>query len=189
MELAALEFPDPPFADLIDRNRDQVVQLLAAMPEGGDEVASSRIARCLVTACRVMARPSQIRSGLSVAGVKPVQQRPPRNIGQRLEDFIHGSIIGNQMVACQSVFFRTGFACYRASANAEMVLNRLGWNRMKSRAFVSRRFRSFRACGGAHAQQQVIGAPPEASNMKLVGYSDLQARSAYQPTIHHQGDR
>src|ERR1700690_2905527 len=43
--------------------------------------------------------------------------------------------------------------------------------------------------GSAHAQQQVIGAPPEASNMKLVGYNDLQARSAYQPTIHHQGDR
>ncbi len=42
---------------------------------------------------------------------------------------------------------------------------------------------------GAHAQQQVIGAPPEASNMKLVGSNDLQARSAYQPTIHHQGDR
>jgi hypothetical protein len=41
----------------------------------------------------------------------------------------------------------------------------------------------------APAQQQVIGAPPEASNMKLVGYNDLQARSAYQPTIHHQGDR
>jgi hypothetical protein len=41
----------------------------------------------------------------------------------------------------------------------------------------------------AWAQQQKIGAPPEASNMKLVGYSDLQARSAYQPTIHHQGDR
>jgi hypothetical protein len=42
---------------------------------------------------------------------------------------------------------------------------------------------------GVHAQQQVIGAPPEASNMKLVGYNDLQARSGYQPTIHHQGDR
>src|SRR5439155_1490501 len=41
----------------------------------------------------------------------------------------------------------------------------------------------------AQAQQQVIGAPPEASNMKLVGANDLQARSAYQPTIHHQGDR
>ena len=45
------------------------------------------------------------------------------------------------------------------------------------------------APGIAYAQQQVIGAPPEASNMKLVGCSDLQARSAYQPTIHHQGDR
>ena len=43
--------------------------------------------------------------------------------------------------------------------------------------------------GGAYAQQQVIGAPPEASNMRLVGANDLQARSAYQPTIHHQGDR
>ena len=45
-------------------------------------------------------------------------------------------------------------------------------------------------CGSALAQSQVvqsqvIGAPPEASNMKLVGYNDLQARSAYQPTIHH----
>src|SRR6201985_1515255 len=44
-------------------------------------------------------------------------------------------------------------------------------------------------CGGAAAQQQAVGAPPETSNMKLVGYNDLQARSAYQPTIHHQGDR
>ena len=39
----------------------------------------------------------------------------------------------------------------------------------------------------ASAQQQKIGAPPEALNMKLVGTDDLQARSAYQPTIHHQG--
>src|SRR6516165_210841 len=38
-------------------------------------------------------------------------------------------------------------------------------------------------------QSQKIGAPPEASHMKLVGANDLQARSAYQPTIHHQGDR
>ena len=30
---------------------------------------------------------------------------------------------------------------------------------------------------------------PEASNMRLVGYNDLQGRSAYQPWIHHQGDR
>jgi hypothetical protein len=30
---------------------------------------------------------------------------------------------------------------------------------------------------------------PEAQNMRLVGYNDLQARSAYQPVIHHQGSR
>ena len=41
----------------------------------------------------------------------------------------------------------------------------------------------------AAAQMQKVGDPPEAHNMRLVGYSDLQARSAYQPTIHHQGDR
>jgi hypothetical protein len=41
----------------------------------------------------------------------------------------------------------------------------------------------------AAGQIQKVGDPPEASNMRLVGHSDLQARSAYQPTIHHQGDR
>jgi hypothetical protein len=29
----------------------------------------------------------------------------------------------------------------------------------------------------------------EAQNMRLVGYNDLQARSAYQPVVHHQGNR
>ncbi|MBS0527700.1 MAG: hypothetical protein JSS04_29025 [Proteobacteria bacterium] len=43
--------------------------------------------------------------------------------------------------------------------------------------------------GAANAQQQKIGAAPEASNMKLVGWNDLQARAAYQPTIHKQGNR
>ena len=33
------------------------------------------------------------------------------------------------------------------------------------------------------------GRTPEARNMALVGYDDLQARSAYQPVIHHQGSR
>jgi hypothetical protein len=39
------------------------------------------------------------------------------------------------------------------------------------------------------AQQQKIGAPPESKDMALVGYNDLQARSAYQPEIHRQGGR
>src|SRR5260370_19259385 len=41
----------------------------------------------------------------------------------------------------------------------------------------------------AAQQMQKIGAPPEAMNMRLVGYNELQARSAYQPIIAHQGDR
>jgi hypothetical protein len=41
----------------------------------------------------------------------------------------------------------------------------------------------------AAAQQQHIGDQPEALNMRLVGYNDLQARSAYQPVIQKQGDR
>ena len=43
--------------------------------------------------------------------------------------------------------------------------------------------------GPVLAASQKIGDPPETSNMRLVGFSDLQGRSAYQPTIHHQGDR
>ena len=46
----------------------------------------------------------------------------------------------------------------------------------------------FAAVPGAHAEQRV-GDPPEANDMALVGYNDLQARSAYQPTIHQQGGR
>ena len=34
-----------------------------------------------------------------------------------------------------------------------------------------------------------IGEPPEAMNMRLVGWDSLQARAAYQPTIHRHGDR
>jgi hypothetical protein len=48
---------------------------------------------------------------------------------------------------------------------------------------------SFSLVTAVLAQVQKIGAPPEAKNMRLVGYNDLQGRSAYQPTIMHQGDR
>jgi hypothetical protein len=41
----------------------------------------------------------------------------------------------------------------------------------------------------AMAQSPKVGDPPEASNMRLVGHNDLQARSAYQPIIRRQGNR
>jgi hypothetical protein len=41
----------------------------------------------------------------------------------------------------------------------------------------------------AGGQAPKVVEPAEAKNMRLVGFNDLQARSAYQPTIHKQGDR
>src|SRR6266404_5767416 len=41
-------------------------------------------------------------------------------------------------------------------------------------------------CGGAFAQ---TAEEPESRDMELVGYDDLQGRSAYQPLVHKQGDR
>jgi hypothetical protein len=43
--------------------------------------------------------------------------------------------------------------------------------------------------GSAGTRSPKVGDPPEASNMRLVGFNDLQGRSAYQPTIHRQGNR
>src|SRR2546430_9809427 len=46
------------------------------------------------------------------------------------------------------------------------------------------------ACAQITAQpQSSSGRVPEAKDMSLVGYGDLQARSAYQPVIHRQGSR
>ena len=46
------------------------------------------------------------------------------------------------------------------------------------------------ACAQMTAQsERSTGRNAEAKDMSLVGYNDLQARSAYQPVIHHQGNR
>src|SRR4051812_13716685 len=42
---------------------------------------------------------------------------------------------------------------------------------------------------GRSAAQQTPALTAEAHDLALVGYDDLQARSAYQPVIHHQGNR
>src|SRR5260221_7956466 len=41
-------------------------------------------------------------------------------------------------------------------------------------------------CGSAFAQ---TAEKPESHDMELVGYDDLQGRSAYQPLVHRQGGR
>ncbi len=94
------------------------------------------------------------------------------------------------MVACQERVFRRRDR--RASVDSSQ--RRLVWTygvvRMGGRVTTACcTFVLVLLAQSASAQQQKIGDPPEASNMRLVGSDDLQARSAYQPTIHHQGDR
>jgi hypothetical protein len=45
------------------------------------------------------------------------------------------------------------------------------------------------ACAGFLASQTAAQREPRKSNIDLVGYNDLQARSAYQPVIQRQGER
>src|SRR4029079_14733529 len=101
------------------------------------------------------------------------------------------AIIGNQKVACQERVFGAGREpCYRTVSQRRLALN-IRVESMSGLVNLAACFSVYFLAGAnlACAQQQVIGAPPEASNMRLVGSNDLQARSAYQPTIHHQGDQ
>jgi hypothetical protein len=66
---------------------------------------------------------------------------------------------------------------------------RLDMTRLNMLALASTMLAALGLASAANGEMQKIGAPPEAKNMRLVGYNDLQARSAYQPTIVHQGDR
>src|SRR4051812_48894570 len=86
---------------------------------------------------------------------------------------------------------RSGFWRTRAAVLASRLSQRrlVPGGSMISRVRLAACLILFASSASLHAQKQTVGAPPEASNMKLVGADDLQARSAYQPTIHHQGDR
>src|ERR1700690_3915376 len=86
-ELAALEFLDPPLADLMDRHRVEVVQLLAGVPDGGDEGGGRENRKVIGYGLpRHGEAVAESVQGLSVLGVKPVHQRPSRCLGQRFED-------------------------------------------------------------------------------------------------------
>src|SRR6266404_8234406 len=98
-KLAALEFLDPPLADLMDRHRIEIVQLLAAMPEGGDEVGRLENRKVL---CHRLPRHgeavAEFVQGLSVSQVKPVQQRPREASASALKTSFMAAIIGNRKV-------------------------------------------------------------------------------------------
>src|SRR6266404_2507022 len=90
-QFAGLEFSDPPFADLMDRHRVEIVQLLAAVFEGGDQIGFFENPEVFCDGLPGHREAvAEFIQGLSAAGVKPVQQRPPGSIGERFEDLIHG---------------------------------------------------------------------------------------------------
>jgi hypothetical protein len=77
---------DPAFGDVPQRDRVEVVQLLPAPADRGDEVGRLQQAQVLGRRLpRHVERLAQLPEGLPVAFAQPVQQRPPRRIGQRLE--------------------------------------------------------------------------------------------------------
>lgn len=60
--------------------------------------------------------------------------------------------------------------------NIALVFGLFGWNPVRLGA-------------QQPTQEAMPGHPSESRNMRLVGFHDLQNRSAYQPVIHRQGDR
>ena len=104
-EAAALEFADPALGDLVDRHRVEIVQLLAAAPDVTTRFASSSIARCLVTACRVMSRCSQSSPSVCpLSRVQPSSKLAAARVGQRLEHLVESmAALCNHLVACQGV--------------------------------------------------------------------------------------
>jgi hypothetical protein len=112
----------------MDRNRIDVVQLLAAVPERGDEVGRFENPKVL---CDRLPRHgeavAEFVQRLSVPGVKPVQQRAPRRIGKRFEDLIHGTD-NRQPKGCMSsdVLGAAHCLCYRALSQRRLALNSRG---------------------------------------------------------------
>src|SRR5258708_5264962 len=75
------------------------------------------------------------------------------------------------------------------TAMTKINMTKINMTRINLLALGSTMLAALALASSANGEMQKIGAPPEASNIRLVGYNELQARSAYQPTIVHQGDR
>src|SRR5689334_9718992 len=92
VKLRALEFADPPFADLVDRHRIEVVQLLAAGFARGDEARVLQNPKVLGHRLARHGEPvAELAQGLAIAGVKPVEQQASRMISQRAKDLVHAA--------------------------------------------------------------------------------------------------
>ncbi len=103
LQAVALVFADPALVDFVDGNGVEVVELFAAVPDGGDEVGVLEEVQVLgdgLTAhVEVLAEGGE---GLAVVLMQQVEQLAAAGIGQGFEHVVHDvATIGNQMVACQ----------------------------------------------------------------------------------------
>src|SRR5262245_49389665 len=92
----ALVFADPPLRDLVDRHRIEIVQLLAAAPDGGDEVRPLENGEMLAHGLPRHRRSglgeplAKLVQGLTVPRVESIEKFPAAAVGQRPEHLIHG---------------------------------------------------------------------------------------------------
>src|SRR5262245_24517719 len=88
---------DPALTDLADGRGVEVMELLAAAADGGDQVG--RFQDGEVLAHRLpghVQSGAELAEGLAVARVEAVEELPATRVGQRLEDLVHLLICSHQ---------------------------------------------------------------------------------------------
>src|SRR4051794_28181053 len=109
----ALVLADPSLCDLVDRYRIKVVQLLAAAPDGRDQIGALQYCQMLAHRLprhgrsRLGEACTKLVQGLAIVRVEPIEKLSPAGIRQSLERIVHGTIC-NLLVACQLQCQRDG---------------------------------------------------------------------------------
>lgn len=103
LQAVPLVLADPALVDFVDGDGVEVVELFAAVPDGGDEVGVLEevqvLGHGLTGHVEVLAEGGE---GLAVVLMQQVEQLAAAGIGQGFENGVHDMVtIGNQMVACQ----------------------------------------------------------------------------------------
>src|SRR5207244_6923178 len=94
------ELLNPAFLDGPQRDGIEVMQLLPAPADGADEVRALQHPQMLRRRLpRHLYRLAQLPKGLPVAFAEPVQQRPPRRIGQGSEHRVVAAHSSNMQVS------------------------------------------------------------------------------------------
>src|SRR6476469_7662294 len=92
----ALVLADPSLRDLVDRYRIEVVQLLAAAPDGRDEIGALQYGQVLAhrlprhRRSRLGKARAKLVQGLAIVCVEPVEKLSAAGIRQGLEHIVHG---------------------------------------------------------------------------------------------------